>query len=77
MRIGIAIPQVGPLADPAATRSVAVAADEAGYASLWALDRLLGPLDPQTPYPASPDGVLPPNSTRCSTPSACSPWRRR
>jgi probable F420-dependent oxidoreductase len=60
MRIGIAIPQVGPLADPAATRSVAVAADQAGYASLWALDRLLAPLDPRTPYPASPDGVLPP-----------------
>lgn len=59
MRIGLALPQVGALADPVATRSVAVAADRAGYSSLWALDRLLAPLQPRTPYPANPHGVLP------------------
>jgi probable F420-dependent oxidoreductase len=59
MRIGLALPQAGALADPAAARAVAVAAERAGYDSLWAMDRLLAPLTPRTPYPASPDGVLP------------------
>lgn len=59
MRIGLAIPQVGTLADPDAIRTVATAADRLGYASVWALDRVLAPVDPRTPYPATPDGVLP------------------
>jgi probable F420-dependent oxidoreductase len=60
MRVGLAVPQVGALADPAAVRAVAMAADRGGYASLWALDRVLAPVAPRTPYPASPDGRLPP-----------------
>ncbi|HEX7135182.1 MAG TPA: LLM class flavin-dependent oxidoreductase [Iamia sp.] len=40
MRIGIQSAQLGPLADPAAIRSVAVAAEQLGYASLWVVDRL-------------------------------------
>jgi probable F420-dependent oxidoreductase len=60
MDIGISIPQIGALADPAATRSVAQAAETAGFSSVWALDRLLAPVEPRSPYPASPDGVLPP-----------------
>src|SRR5438270_447593 len=63
MRIGIAIPQIGALADPDAARSVAIAAERAGYASLWALDRLLAPTHPRTTYPASPDGRLPPEQS--------------
>jgi probable F420-dependent oxidoreductase len=59
MRYGLAIPQVGSLADPSIIRTVAVEADRAGFASLWALDRLLAPVEPRTPYPAAPDGVLP------------------
>jgi probable F420-dependent oxidoreductase len=59
MRYGLAVPQVGDLADPDAVRSVAIAAEDAGYSSLWALDRVLAPLEPRTPYPATPDGVLP------------------
>jgi probable F420-dependent oxidoreductase len=59
VRYGLAIPQVGSLADPAIIRAVAVEAERAGYASLWALDRLLAPVAPRTPYPAAPDGVLP------------------
>ena len=34
-------------------------ADERGYSSIWALDRLLAPIAPRVPYPASPDGALP------------------
>src|SRR5690348_5693220 len=59
MRYGIGLPQVGHLADPDAVRAVAIAAEAAGLSSLWAMDRLLAPLDPRTPYPATPDGVLP------------------
>ncbi|MCU1457436.1 MAG: hydride transferase 1 [Actinomycetia bacterium] len=59
MRIGIAIPQIGPLATPDAVRTAAIAADRAGLASVWALDRLLAPVDPRDAYPAAPDGVLP------------------
>jgi alkanesulfonate monooxygenase SsuD/methylene tetrahydromethanopterin reductase-like flavin-dependent oxidoreductase (luciferase family) len=29
------------------------------YDSLWVTERLLYPLHPQTPYPATPDGSLP------------------
>jgi probable F420-dependent oxidoreductase len=59
MRYGIGLPQVGHLAGPDAVRTVASAAEAAGLSSLWAMDRLLAPLDPRTPYPATPDGVLP------------------
>lgn len=59
MKFGLALPQNGPLADPTAVRTVAVAAEEAGYEGLWVLDRLLAPLDPADPYPASADGLLP------------------
>jgi probable F420-dependent oxidoreductase len=34
-------------------------AEKGGINSVWALDRLLWPLNPQTPYVASPDGSLP------------------
>ncbi|MEY2450441.1 MAG: hypothetical protein QOD92_15 [Acidimicrobiaceae bacterium] len=59
MNYGIGLPQVGRLADPDAVRAVATTADAIGLSSLWAMDRVLAPLDPRTPYPASPDGVLP------------------
>ena len=60
-RIGLALPQIGALADPARHRRGRHAPPtRLGYASLWAMDRLLAPLAPRTPYPASPDGELPP-----------------
>jgi probable F420-dependent oxidoreductase len=59
MNYGIGLPQVGRLADPDAVRAVATAADATGISSLWAMDRVLAPVHPRTPYPASPDGVLP------------------
>jgi probable F420-dependent oxidoreductase len=58
-RIGLGLAQVGPFADPATVIEMASTAEALGYASLWAMDRLLTPLAPRTPYPASPDGVLP------------------
>src|SRR5262245_59961859 len=61
MKIGIGVPQLGRFADPAITQQVAVAAEQAGIASLWAIDRLLVPSQPRSPYPATPDGSLPPS----------------
>jgi probable F420-dependent oxidoreductase len=49
MELGVALPQFGTLADPFAVRTVALAAERAGYSTLWALDRPLAPaaaLDP-------------------------------
>ena len=59
MKIGIGAPQTGGFADPAVTRHVAVGAEQAGIASLWAIDRLLVPSNPRSAYPATPDGSLP------------------
>ena len=36
-----------------------IKAEEYGFDSLWVLERLLSPINPQTPYPATPDGRLP------------------
>jgi probable F420-dependent oxidoreductase len=34
-------------------------AENEGFDSLWVFERLLWPITPQTPYPATPDGSLP------------------
>ncbi|MGK2928979.1 MAG: TIGR03619 family F420-dependent LLM class oxidoreductase [Acidimicrobiales bacterium] len=68
MRIALAIPQVGALADPAAIRTVATSAERQGYTALWAMDRVLAPVCPQTPYPATPDGTLPEEQATCLDP---------
>jgi len=59
MKIGLGLPQMGIFADVNALVDVAVAADAAGFDSLWTADRQLAPVAPRTPYPASPDGALP------------------
>lgn len=60
MRIGIGLPQIGRFADVGTLRRVAVAAEAKGLSSLWAIDRLLVPVDPRSPYPGRVDGTLPP-----------------
>jgi probable F420-dependent oxidoreductase len=60
MKFGLGLPHLGQLADPDAIRSVAVAAEQAGLSSLWAMDRLLSPVAPRTmAYPGTVDGRLP------------------
>ena len=59
MRIGFALPNIGPVATAEAVAKVAQRAESLGYESLWTIERLLWPLKPQTPYPATPDGLLP------------------
>ena len=59
MRIGCGLPQAGKLTGPAALVDVATGAEELGYDDVWVFDRVLWPLEPRAPYPASPDGKLP------------------
>src|SRR5690242_19259160 len=59
MRIGFALPNLGRMATADAVRQVAQRAEQLGYDSLWTVDRLLCPVKPRTPYPATPDGSLP------------------
>ena len=59
MRIGFNLPHGGPAASPEALVRVAKRAEELGYDSLWVWERVLYPVDPQTPYMATPDGSYP------------------
>ena len=59
MKIGFALPNIGPVATTEAVVKVAQRAEVLGYDSLWTIERLLWPVKPQTPYPVTPDGTLP------------------
>ncbi len=59
MRIGFALPNIGPIGSNDALLKTAQRAEELGYDSLWVVERLLYPTNPQTPYPVTPDGSLP------------------
>ena len=59
MRIGFNLPHSGPAASPEALARVAKRAEELGYDSLWVWERVLFPIDPQTPYMGTPDGSYP------------------
>jgi probable F420-dependent oxidoreductase len=59
MRLGFFLPQIGSAASPEAIRNVAQRAEALAYDSVWVTERLLYPLQPQTPYAATKDGSLP------------------
>jgi len=59
MRLGFALPQIGPTAGPNGLTAVARQAEAIGYDSLWVLERLMSPVAPRSPYPATADGSLP------------------
>src|SRR5574340_817951 len=59
MRLGFVLPNVGPLGTAENLANVAQRAEALGYESLWVTERLLYPVKPRTPYPATPDGSLP------------------
>ncbi len=59
MNLGFALPNIGPIATAESIVKVAQRAEALGYSSLWTVERLLYPVKPQVPYPATPDGSLP------------------
>jgi probable F420-dependent oxidoreductase len=59
MKIGFGLPNIGPIGSAESIAKVAKRAEELGYESLWTIERLLWPVNPQTPYPVTPDGHLP------------------
>ena len=59
MRLGFTVPQFGPDAGPDALLKVARLGEDLGCDSLWVAERLLYPIDPKSPYPATADGSLP------------------
>ena len=58
MRFGFALPQVGSAVGPDSLVTAAKRAEDLGFDSLWVLDRILWPVNPQVPYPIG-DGSLP------------------
>jgi len=68
MHIGIHTAQIGPSAGPDAIRSVAVAAEEIGYSSIWVLDRLPAAIEPREGYGGMPGVPLPPEQRRAIDP---------
>ena len=59
MKAGIMLPHLGESATRENILYVAKEAERQGLDSVWVLERLLAPVNPQTPYVASPDGSLP------------------
>ena len=59
MKVGITLPQAGQQATRENVIHIAQNAESEGFDSLWVFERLLWPINPQTPYPATPDGSLP------------------
>lgn len=59
MDIGIALPQFGENASPAAIVRVAQEAERMDYASVWVLERLLRPTRPMAQAPGMPEAPLP------------------
>lgn len=59
MHLGFCIPQMGKAVSPGAVRAVATRAEDVGYRTVWGLERILRPLEPQTPYARFPGGRFP------------------
>jgi alkanesulfonate monooxygenase SsuD/methylene tetrahydromethanopterin reductase-like flavin-dependent oxidoreductase (luciferase family) len=59
LKVGITLPQAGQQATRENVIQTAQRAEKEGFDSLWVFERLVWPINPQTPYPGTPDGVLP------------------
>lgn len=59
MKIGLSLPQAGINATRENVIKFAQAAEKENFDSLWVLERLLWPINPQTKYPGSADGIMP------------------
>jgi probable F420-dependent oxidoreductase len=59
LRLGFALPYTGSWATTQNQRTIAVHAEQAGFASLWTAHRLLYPDRPRNDYPATPGAPWP------------------
>jgi len=59
LKVGVTLPQLGKQATRENLIQYASKAEESGFDSVWVLERLLWPINPRTPYVATPDGSLP------------------
>ncbi len=59
MKIGFSLPHMGSIASADNITKAARFAETEGFDSIWVIDRILWPAEPQTPYPPSPDGSWP------------------
>ena len=68
MKVGFSAGNIGPIGTAEAIRRISAHAEQLGYHSLWTVERLLYPVEPQSPYPATPDGSLPEPYRYCLDP---------
>jgi probable F420-dependent oxidoreductase len=59
MKVGMVLPEAGQQATRENIVQAAKLAEEERFDSLWVWERLLCPINPQTPYPNTPDGSFP------------------
>ena len=59
LKIGFSLPHMGSVATAENIAQAARFAESEGFDSIWVIDRILWPSEPQTPYPPSPDGSWP------------------
>jgi probable F420-dependent oxidoreductase len=59
LKVGLVLPQAGQQATRENVIQMAKNAESEGFDSLWVFERLLWPINPQTPYVGTPDGSLP------------------
>jgi hypothetical protein len=57
LKVGLVLPQSGQQATRENVIQVAKNAQSEGLDSLWVFEKLLWPVDPQTPYAGTPDGM--------------------
>jgi len=58
LKLGLSIPQVGINGTRENALKLAQAAEKENFESLWVQERILWPINPQSKYPATPDGSL-------------------
>jgi len=63
MKIGFSLPHMGSIASAENITKAARFAESEGFDSIWVIDRILWPAEPQTPYPEVYQTVIDPIST--------------
>ncbi|HEX6419833.1 MAG TPA: LLM class F420-dependent oxidoreductase [Acidimicrobiales bacterium] len=59
MKFGIAFANTGPYASPGGAATLAAAAEQAGFDSLWTVEHVIVPREYRSAYPYAPDGKMP------------------